>query len=70
MVIYDFIKLPDNLFIHFVTCNELPFVETHTVIQQQFDVSHDELLAVFVDRMFQLDPDFMYAISYDFSFLI
>ena len=59
-----------NIAVHFVARNELPFVETHTVIQQQFDVSHDELLAVFVNRMLQLDPDFMYSISYDFSFLV
>ena len=53
------IEFNDYIFIRLIACNELPFVETHTVIQQQFDVSHDELLAVFVNRMFQLDPDFM-----------
>ena len=34
MVIYDFIELFDNRFIRFITCNELAFVETDTVIQQ------------------------------------
>ena len=68
--VQQLLEFYDNIFVRLITCNKLPFVETHTVIQQQFDVSHDELLAVFVDRMFQLDPNFMYAISYDFSFLV
>lgn len=68
--VQQLLEFYDNIFVRLITCNKLPFVETHTVIQQQFDVSHDELLAVFVDRVFQLDPDFMYAISYDFSFLV
>ena len=68
--VQQLLEFYDNIFVRLITCDKLPFVETHTVIQQQFDVTHDELLAVLVDRMLQLDPDFMYSISYDFSFLV
>ena len=40
-----------NIAVHFVARNELPFVETHAVIEQQLDIHRDNRLAVTVDPM-------------------
>ena len=40
-----------NIAVHFVARNELPFVEPHAVIEQQLDIHRDNRLAVTVDPM-------------------
>ena len=40
-----------NIAVHFVARNELPFVEPHAVIEQQLDIHRDDRLAVTVDPM-------------------
>ena len=60
----------DNIFVYLVAGDKLSFVETHTVIQQQFDIAYDKLLAMLVDGMFQFDLNLMYAVGYDFLFLV
>ena len=51
-----------RIVIHVLTCDELPFVETHTVVKQLFDVGNDQRLGELVNGMLQLTDNLLHVI--------
>ena len=47
-----------------------PVIETYTVIEQQFDIIHNQRFAVFIYRILQLTTNFLHAINDGLSFLL
>ena len=50
--------------------NKLAVIETYTVIEQQFDIIHNQRFAVFIYRILQLTTNFLHAINDGLSFLL
>ena len=48
IIVQQFFKPAEYIFVYLSPCDELPFIETHAVVQQQFDVTGDEASAVLV----------------------
>ena len=58
-----FFKSYQNVFVHLAPRNKLPFIKTHAIIQQKFDVADNEAAAMFVHRTGQLHLDFLQTVS-------
>lgn len=58
-------KLVEHIEIGRLAGDELPLVETHTIVEQQFDVAADEFLGVLVDGVLQLLPYLVQTILED-----
>ena len=58
-----------DVFVHLATCDKLPFVEAHAVIQQQFDITRDQAFAVLIYRVCQFLLYLIQAIPEDSPFL-
>ena len=59
-----------NIFVYLFSCRELPFIETHTIVEQQSDIGTNQPAAVFVDTMLQFRLYFMQAVHYNLTLIL
>ena len=52
------------------TGDELPVIEADAVVEQQFDVVHNQRLAVLVDGILQLRPYLFHTFDYSLALLL
>ena len=65
VLVQQYICLTDDRLVRLATCDELPFIETGAIIEQEFDMPCNQSFAVAVYGMFQFIADVLQAV-YDF----
>ena len=69
IVVHESLELGQHVAVCCLTCNELPFVEAHAVVQKQLDVACDEAPAQAVDGMVEFHRYLVEAVLYNLSFI-
>lgn len=62
VIINKLFKAAHSAGVHFLPCYKLAFIESHTIIQHNFDVGYDERFGEFVYGMLELTFNFFHVI--------